>query len=295
MGKLELTNCVKPLKSLDGKKDRVTIFLTSTLSSPRNHVTSESVLINIAVVTATRIEFNAVARALQSSYPVSEYGHRALTSSDHGLNVLLIQSGIGPGMARKCTRQLLANASWDVIISTGFAGALDSIPIGSVLIGHEVCEEPNSTSDASLGLPRVACHPDWVQSALDLHWTGKESLQTGAFVSVDHVLTHSVDKHKLKASTGAIGVDMESAAIGGVAQEHCQPFLIVRAISDGVNEDLPVDFNLFLKPSGWIPGVLSILSTPRSWKGFFDLYQHSKQASTELTRFFGKFFSTITT
>ncbi len=246
-------------------------------------------------MTATRIEFNAVGRALQVSHPVSQYGYRALTSSDHGLNVLLIQSGIGPGMARTCTQQLLASASWDVIISTGFAGALDSIPIGSVLIGHEVCDESYLASDASRGLEGVACHPGWVQSALDLHWTGQESLQSGRFVSVDHVLTHSVDKHKLKASTGAIGVDMESAAIGGIAQEHCLPFLIVRAISDGVNEDLPVDFNLFLKPFGWIPGVLSILSTPRSWKGFFDLYQHSKQASEELTRFFEEFFSTIPT
>ncbi len=246
-------------------------------------------------MTATRIEFNAVARALRVSHPVSQYGHRALASTDHGLNVMLIQSGIGPGKARINTQKLLSGASWDVIISTGFAGALDSIPIGSVLIGHDVCEESCMPSGASLSPQRFECHPDWVQVALNLKWGGRESLRTGRFVSVDHVLTHSVDKYKLKTSTGAVGVDMESAAIAGVAQEHRLPFLIVRTISDGVNEDLPVDFNLFLKPSGWIPGVLSILSTPRSWKGFLDLYQHSKQASRELTCFFEEFFSTIPT
>ena len=246
-------------------------------------------------MTATRIEFNAVARALRVSHQVSKYDCRALASTDHGLNVLLIQSGIGPRMARKKTQSLLAGTSWDVIISTGFAGALDSLPIGSVLIGYEVCEESCMTADESLGLKRFACHPDWVQAALNINEVGRESLRTGRFVSVDHVITYSVDKHKLKASTGAIGFDMESAAIGGVAKEHRLPFLIVRAISDGVNEDLPVDFNLFLKPFGWIPGVLSILSTPRSWKGFLELYQHSKQASVELTRFFEEFFSTIPT
>ncbi len=246
-------------------------------------------------MTATRIEFNAVARALRVSHAVFKYGHRALASTDHGLNVVLIQSGIGPDLARKNAQQLLAGASWDVIISTGFAGALDSIPIGSVLVGHEVCEESCSTSEASGGLKRFECHPDWVQAAENLNWIGRASMRTGKFVSVDHVLTHSVDKRKLKALTGAIGVDMESAAIGGVAQEHRLPFLIIRTISDGVNEDLPVDFNLFLKPSGWISGVLSILSTPRSWKGFLDLYQHSKQASAELTRFFEEFFSRIST
>ncbi len=244
-------------------------------------------------MTATRIEFNAVARALRASHQVFQYDCRALASTDHGLNVLLIQSGIGPRMARKKTQSLLDGTSWDVIISTGFAGALDSLPIGSVLIGCEVCEESCMTADESLGLKRFACHPDWVQAALNINEVGRESLRTGRFVSVDHVITYSVDKHKLKASTGAIGFDMESAAIGGVAKEHRLPFLIVRAISDGVNEDLPVDFNLFLKPSGWISGGLSILSTPGSWKGFLDLYQHSKQASAELTRFFEEFFATI--
>jgi adenosylhomocysteine nucleosidase len=114
-------------------------------------------------------------------------------------------------------------------------------------------------------------------------------------VTVDRVLTYSVDKHKLKASTGAVGVDMESAAIGEVAQGHGLSFLIVRAISDGVNEDLPVDFNLFLKPSGWFSGVMHIMTTPRSWKGFLDLYRHSKQASLQLTKFFKEFFSAVST
>jgi adenosylhomocysteine nucleosidase len=246
-------------------------------------------------VTATRIEFQAVARALQSPHPVSHYGYRALESHDQALNVLLIQSGIGPDKARKGTQQLLAGASWDVIISTGFAGALDAVPIGSVLIGHEVLSESSTTSPVPSTPQPVVCHPDWVQTALGIKWMGQESLRSGRFVSVGHVLTHSVDKHQLRADTGAVGVDMESAAIGKMAQGHGRPFLIIRAISDGVNEDLPVDFNLFLRPSGWIPGVLHIMTTPSSWNGFFDLYRHSKYASQQLTGFFKEFFFAVST
>jgi len=244
-------------------------------------------------VTATRIEFQAVARALQSPHPVSHYGYRALESRDQSLSVLLIQSGIGPEKARKGTQQLLAGASWDVIISTGFAGALDVVPIGSVLIGHEVLSESLTTSSTPATSHPVVCHPDWVKMALGMNWIGQESLRSGRFVSVGHVLTHSVDKHQLRACTGAMAFDMESAAIGEMAQGHGRPFLIVRVISDGVNEDLPVDFNLFLRPSGWVPGVLHIMTTPRSWKGFLDLYRHSKQASQQLTRFFKEFFSAL--
>jgi adenosylhomocysteine nucleosidase len=86
---------------------------------------------------------------------------------------------------------------------------------------------------------------------------------------------------------------MESAAIGEVAQNHEVPFLIIRTISDGFSEDLPVDFNLFLKPSGWFWGVLRILLSPSSWNRFLKLYRHSKQASLTLTRFFEEFFSAV--
>ena len=244
-------------------------------------------------MTATSIEFHAVARALQFPHSASHRGYRALASNGNGLNILLIQAGIGPDKARRGVQQLLADASWDVMISTGFAGDLDANPIGSVLIGHEVFWESTTTPDSPSPSPRILCHADWVKTALNINWRGQGSLRTGSVVSVDRVLTHSVDKHKLKASTGAIGVDMESAAIGEVAQEHALPFLIVRTISDGVNEDLPVDFNLFLKPSGWVSGVMRIMVSPRSWKGFLDLYRHSKQASWQLTRFFEGFFSAV--
>ncbi len=167
------------------------------------------------------------------------------------------------------------------------------MPIGSVLIGDEVLSE-SSTTFLIPSIPQpVACHPDWVKTALDINWKGHESLRSGRFVSVRHVVTHSVDKHKLRACTGAVGVDMESAAIGKIAQDHGLPFLIIRAISDGVNEDLPVDFNLFLRPSGWVSGIMHIMTTPKSWKGFLDLYRHSKHASQQLTGFFKEFFSAV--
>ena len=244
-------------------------------------------------MTATSIEFHAVARALQFPHPVSPHGYRALASNGNGLNILLIQSGIGPDKARLVVQQLLVDASWDVMISAGFAGDLDANPIGSVLIGHEVFWESTTTPHSPSTSPRILCHADWVKTAMSVNWSGQGSLHTGSVVSVDRVLTHSVDKHKLKTSTGAIGVDMESAAIGEVAQGHGLPFLIVRTISDGVNEDLPVDFNLFLKPSGWFSGMMHIMLTPRCWKGFLDLYRHSKQASLQLTRFFEGFFVAV--
>ena len=35
------------------------------------------------------------------------------------------------------------------------------------------------------------------------------------------------------------------------------------------------------------------MTTPKAWKGLVDLYQHSKQASRQLTKFFEGFFFAI--
>ncbi len=245
-------------------------------------------------MTATRIEFHAVVRALPATHSVSHNGPRAITYHGQGLNVLVIQSGIGPVKARISTQQLVDAQSWDVLISAGFAGGVDdTAPIGSLVIGQEVFE--TSSSPHSLPSQPIMCHSDWVKTALTIPWHGHGVLRTGKFTCVDRVLIHSAEKYSVGIRSGAVAVDMESAAIGQIAQGHDLPFLIVRAISDGVNDDLPVDFNLFLAPSGWVAGVARILSTPKSWKGFLNVYRHSKQASRQLTIFFEAFFSTVST
>ena len=158
-------------------------------------------------------------RTLPLTHPVAHYGYRALSSHEHGLTVLLLQSGIGHEKARRSVQQLLAGRSWDVIISTGFAGDLEMDSIGSVLIGHEVFLSQAATSPVSSIQRSFVCHPDWVNAALSTRWMGQEPLRTGKFVSVDRVLTNSGEKRQLHVDTGAVGVDMESAAIGEVAQE----------------------------------------------------------------------------
>ena len=191
------------------------------------------------------------------------------------------------------TQQILEDETWDVVISTGFAGALNSTPIGSLVIGNEVLLGQPSDMLSDSEPQRILCHPDWVNTSLNIQLTGAYPLQVGRFVTLDRVLTHASQKLILEKRTGAVAVDMESGAIGQVAHQHGLPFLIVRAISDGIKEDLPVDFNLFLKPYGWVGGVWHVLFTPRCWKGIRRLYRNSKQAGLQLSRFFEKFFADI--
>ncbi len=204
-----------------------------------------------------------------------------------------MKTGIGPDKAGTVTRQILESEAWDVVISTGFAGALNSSPIGSLVIGQEVLSGKSTEMLSVSALQRIVCHPEWVKAALRVSMGDRCLLQCGRFVTTDRVLTQASQKRMLGERTGAMAVDMESGAIGEVAKQYGFPFLVVRAISDDINDDLPVDFNKFLKPFGWVGGVGQVLSSPRVWKGFFRLYRNSRQAGIQLSVFFEKFFPIV--
>jgi len=109
------------------------------------------------------------------------------------------------------------------------------------------------------------------------------TVRSGPVVSLSTVLCRAVDKQRLSRQTGAIAVDMESAAIAEVARTHGVPFAVVRTVSDVADEDLPLDFNVFLKPWGWVRGIGAVILTPSSLAGLNRLRRQSRLAAERLT------------
>jgi adenosylhomocysteine nucleosidase len=77
---------------------------------------------------------------------------------------------------------------------------------------------------------------------------------------------------------------MESAAVASEAKAAQVPFLIVRSVSDLLLEELPLDFNLFLRPTGWVKGVGALLAHPSSLLGLNRLRRQSAVAAAALTK-----------
>lgn len=206
--------------------------------------------------------------------------------------ILVVQTGIGPDRATEMMIHLLKDQAWDLVISTGFAGGLTVLPAGVVLIGSEVCSE--SLNDCQK-LSSFTCDPVWVRRAHAITLQCHQVSQVVRFVSVPRILTSVQEKRDLQHASGADAVDMESWAIGEVAAHYNVPFLVIRSISDTVDEDLPIDFNRFLKPHGWIGGVGQALLSPTSWKGVVRLYRQSQRAAYSISEFFSSFYSTVHT
>lgn len=87
----------------------------------------------------------------------------------------------------------------------------------------------------------------------------------GAMHSLDRVAVTSKEKRILRNQTGAIAVDMETAAVRERAEAWGIPFHCVRVVSDNAGEDLALDFNRFRDERGDFSRIkiaMAALSSP---------------------------------
>ena len=201
----------------------------------------------------------------------------------------LIQTGVGPEKARQCAARLLDNQTFSLMISTGFACALIAVGIGALLVGHEVVYSGEKSTES---VPPISVFGEERDRVVEYTQSIIPAVQMGRFVSTDHVIGTAREKRAFADKTQAIGLDMESAALAVEASRVHTPFIIIRTVSDLLNEDLPLDFNLFLRPTGWLKGIGAVLADPSCLLGLGRLRRQSVIAAEALTGFFRQYATT---
>ncbi|KAB2648445.1 MAG: hypothetical protein DVB27_00600 [Verrucomicrobia bacterium] len=138
--------------------------------------------------------------------------------------VLLAHTGVGPVAAAEHVAALLAAHRPRLLLSTGFAGGLDPrLATGDLLIATNV------SAPALVAQCRALL-------------AGEGHASFGALISQPLPAESVAEKTALARATGALGVDMETAAIAAAGARAGVPLLAVRAISDSAREPLPVPF-----------------------------------------------------
>jgi adenosylhomocysteine nucleosidase len=170
----------------------------------------------------------------------------------------LICAGTGRERAYTAAKALIEKFSPRVVVSIGFAGAcVPELDPGAVVV-------PARLVEAATG--RV--YPC--------------ALGSGTLVTLDQVAAQAA-KQEAFVRFGALAVEMEAAGVAAAAVEYGREFLAIKAISDGVEEDL--DFlSSFVKPQGFETGrfVAHIALRPRLWRRVAALNRNSRLASAAL-------------
>lgn len=204
----------------------------------------------------------------------------------------LAQTGMGLEKARHSASQLLAQQPLDLVVSTGFACALVEADIGALLVGIEVVQRTGHSLESSQARAVLGVERELLLAFLR---TLVPPQRIGRFVSTDRVVGTARDKRAVAKSTDAIGLDMESSALAIEAERAKVPFVIIRSVSDLFDEDLPLDFNLFLRPTGWLKGIGTVLATPSCLLGLGRLRRQSLIAAQALTDVFRRYTAAMVT
>jgi len=255
---------------------------TSSVGGFQHHVEFSNA--PIAFFVATRWELAALRRALPVDREETVCGIRCLAGQTAGRSYWLVQSGVGPQCARSAARAVLERNSVALAISSGFAGALVPARVGDLIIGTGT-RSISFEGTWKPGIQARTINQDCVERMRLLADQLGIATKVGMVVSAARVVGRSVDKQAISRMTGAVALDMESAALAQVAEERGVPFVVVRTVSDLVEEELPLDFNAFLGPSAWRKGLYELMTHPASLIGLNRLRKQSRLAAGRLTAF----------
>ncbi|MFK2893488.1 purine and other phosphorylase-like protein, family 1 [Dyella flagellata] len=186
----------------------------------------------------------------------------------------LCLSGMGPLAARRAAK-MLAEAGASALAVFGVAGALNpQMRNGTLFCPQHVLDEEGH---------RYTADPDWRTS---LQGPFALPIQTeGSLLSVAAPLLTEAAKTAAHQHCGALAVDMESAAVAAVAQEHGLPFLVLRAIVDESSDAIPAALNGSVDAWGR-PRMLNLVTAlcrhPSLWGELPRLYSRMQKATQAL-------------
>jgi nucleoside phosphorylase len=175
------------------------------------------------------------------------------------------------------------NRYFDVCISSGLAGALRAELLPGAIIAPRV-------------LLAESQHADLASDCLNVDKELRErALEAGA-ISVDCLFTAAkilAKTHQKQAcSSKAQLVDMESFEIVKEANAWGARAVVVRAVGDTVNEDLPINFNRTLSKKNQISLaklLLELSKNPLALPALVRFGRQSRRAAQALTKFLDKY------
>jgi hypothetical protein len=144
---------------------------------------------------------------------------------------IAVITGIGPALADAATARLLDAVDVELVIVVGIAGAVENqTPIGTLVLPQLVISRADGSGYRPMPL-----------GIGDIH---------GTLCTTDQLLLDPALHADLRAQ-GVVALDMETAAVAKVCDEHGVPWSVVRAISDRAGDgDVDADILDLTWPDG---------------------------------------------
>ncbi|WP_428771293.1 5'-methylthioadenosine/S-adenosylhomocysteine nucleosidase [Vibrio sp.] len=210
----------------------------------------------IGIIGAMEQEVTILKQALENCQQMNKAGCTFYTGQLNGVEVVLLQSGIGKVAAAIGTTILLDEHQPDVVINTGSAGGFDSsLNVGDVVISSEVRHHDADVTAFGYEMGQMAGQPAAFVADEKLMAVAEQALGQfadqhavrGLICTGDaFVCTAERQQYIRQHFPAVVAVEMEASAIAQACYQFGTPFVVVRAISDVADKESPMSFEEFL-------------------------------------------------
>ena len=212
-------------------------------------------MIKLGIIGAMEQEVETLLEQMENKTAYVKAGSTFYEGKLNGLDVAVVQCGIGKVNAALCVQILCDCFGVTHLVNTGIAGSLCAeLDIGDLVISKDAmyhdfdCHAFGYPVGKVPGMDVVAFPAD--ETMIRCAYTAAESVnpghtKTGRVASGDQFVASADLKNRIIEVTGALCTEMEGTAIAQTAYRNAVPFVIIRAISDKADNSADMDYPTF--------------------------------------------------
>ena len=209
----------------------------------------------LGIIGAMRVEVETLVDKLCCPKESRHAGSVYYEGSLEGLDVVVVQCGVGKVNAAMCAQILCSVFDVTHIVNTGIAGSLCAkLDIGDLVVSQDAmyhdfdCNGVGYPTGQVPGMDVIAFPAD--EKLIRVAYQSAEEVNpghtsTGRVASGDQFVNSRELKEKIISVTQGLCTEMEGAAIAQTAYRNGVPFVILRAISDKADDSAQMDYPTF--------------------------------------------------
>ena len=212
-------------------------------------------MIKLGIIGAMEEEVETLLGLMEHKQQAQKAGSRFVDGVLEGLNVTVVQCGVGKVNAALCAQILCDCFGVTHLVNTGIAGSLCAdLDIGDLVVSqdamyHDVDAEAFGYPVGKVpGMDVTAFPAD--DALIGYAFAAAEAVnpghtKIGRVASGDQFVASREVKERIIEITKALCTEMEGAAIAQTAYRNQLPFVILRAISDKADDSTTMDYPSF--------------------------------------------------
>lgn len=214
-------------------------------------------MIKLGIIGAMELEVETLLAQMENKSAEIVAGSTFYEGQLSGLDVVVVQCGIGKVNAALCVQVLCTKFGITHAVNTGIAGSLCAeLDIGDLVVSRDAmyhdfdCVHFGYPYGKVPGMDVVSfpANETMIKLAFDAaNGIHPGHVTVGRVASGDQFVAEQTLKNKIISNTQALCTEMEGAAIAQTAYRNGIPFVILRAISDKADNSAEMDYPTFEK------------------------------------------------